>query len=87
MSNTANIPRLKENAVGLWGNYAQAMAVTAPLGSVVSSLFAGALYAGANLPLVTLLAFITHVRGYIFFHAFPQKSTRLAGSIHIAQTA
>jgi len=79
MSNTANIPRLKENAVGLWGNYAQAMAVTAPLGSVVSSLFAGALYAGANLPLVTLLAFITSCAWIYILSCFSSKINSAGG--------
>lgn len=73
------VPRLKHNAVGIWGTYGQAMAVTAPLGSVVSSLAAGALFAGANLPLVTLLAFLTSVAWIYLLTRFNRKINSAGG--------
>ncbi|MEM3655802.1 MAG: APC family permease [Thermoprotei archaeon] len=79
MSNSMSVPRLKKNAVGLWGSYGQAMAVTAPLGSVVSSLFAGALYAGANLPLVTFFAFVTSCAWIYLLSCFSSKINSAGG--------
>jgi len=87
MSNTANIPRLKENAVGLWGNYAQAMAVTAPLGSVVQA-FCWRSVRGCKPAPRNASRFYNFMCVDIYsFMLFLKNQTRLAGSIHIAQTA
>ncbi len=55
------------------------MAVTAPLGSVVSSLLAGAVFAGADLPLVTLLAFATSLVWIFMLTRFSKKINAAGG--------
>jgi amino acid transporter len=75
----AQAPRLKRNALGLVGSYAQAMGVTAPLGSVVSSLAAGAIFAGGALPLVTLLAFATSLVWVYMLTSFSKKINSAGG--------
>ncbi|PSN84161.1 hypothetical protein B9Q01_02190 [Candidatus Marsarchaeota G1 archaeon OSP_D] len=79
MRATYDPPRLKRNAIGIFGSYAQAMAVTAPLGSVVSSLAAGAIFAGANLPLVTFFAFLTSVLWIFLLTSFSKKINSAGG--------
>jgi len=78
-TSSSQTPRLKANAIGLVGSYAQAMAVTAPLGSVVSSLTVGALYAGANLPLVTLMAFLSSCFWVYLLTRFSKKINSAGG--------
>ncbi|MEN2999601.1 MAG: APC family permease [Acidilobaceae archaeon] len=52
------LAKLNSAALSLKENYAQAMAVTAPLGSVVSTTTVAVAYAGGDIVLATLLAFI-----------------------------
>lgn len=50
--------RLSISTLSIWENYAQAMAVTAPLGSVVSTTTVAVAYAGKDVVLATVLAFL-----------------------------
>ncbi|SRR5579875_1826166 len=54
-------PNLRRGVLGLKEVYGQAMGVTAPLGSVVSTTTAAVVYAGAAVPLATIMAFLGSV--------------------------
>jgi hypothetical protein len=54
-------PNLRRGVLGLKEVYGQAMGVTAPLGSVVSTTTAAVVYAGAAVPLATVMAFLGSV--------------------------
>ncbi|MCL5788191.1 MAG: hypothetical protein M1357_00015 [Candidatus Marsarchaeota archaeon] len=56
-----SIPALKRGVLGLKETYGQAMGVTAPLGSVVSTTTAAVIFAGAAVPLATVIAFLGSV--------------------------
>lgn len=53
--------RLSKASISLRGTYGQAMAVTAPLGSVVSTSTAAIVYAGYSVVFTTLLALVAIV--------------------------
>lgn len=53
-----DLGRLSVSTLSIWENYAQAMAVTAPLGSVVSTTTVAVAYAGKDVVLATVMAFI-----------------------------
>ncbi len=72
-----NSIRLKRNALSLWETYGQAMAVTAPLGSVVSTTTAAVLYVGSAVPLATLLAFMASV---VWLSVLTAYSKRIASA-------
>ncbi|MEM3670937.1 MAG: APC family permease [Thermoprotei archaeon] len=57
----AQMPTLKKGLLGLKEAYGQAMGVTAPLGSVVSTTTAAIIFAGAAVPLATVIAFLGSV--------------------------
>ncbi|MEM0272061.1 MAG: APC family permease [Thermoprotei archaeon] len=58
---TSLFPNLRRGVLGLKEVYGQAMGVTAPLGSVVSTTTAAVVYAGAAVPLATVMAFLGSV--------------------------
>ncbi|WP_449463096.1 APC family permease [Tardisphaera miroshnichenkoae] len=71
--------RLKRDALSLWETYGQAMGVTAPLGSVVSTTTAAVLYVGAAVPLATLLAFIASVVWLAVLTAYSKRIASAGG--------
>ncbi len=70
---------LKKNALSLWETYGQAMGVTAPLGSVVSTTTAAVLYVGAAVPLATFLAFISSVVWLAVLTAYSKRMASAGG--------
>ncbi|MGC8670205.1 MAG: APC family permease [Thermoprotei archaeon] len=74
-----NSIRLKQNALSLWETYGQAMAVTAPLGSVVSTTTAAVLYVGSAVPLATLLAFMASVVWLAVLTAYSKRIASAGG--------
>ncbi len=68
---------LRSAALSIKENYAQAMAVTAPLGSVVSTTTAAIAYSGGNIVFATLLAFLASA---LWIYSLSLYSSRFASA-------
>lgn len=68
---------LRGAALSIRENYAQAMAVTAPLGSVVSTTTAAIAYSGGNIVFASILAFLA---GALWIYSLSLYSSRFASA-------